>query len=94
MANEFKVPAPAISLEGVELQEFCFSETSAQFAVRKMEERGNVIDTDSIRAHIRGALRLHRFTVMNWLMMNGVKIPIELLADQNHPEVGQMRLDT
>jgi hypothetical protein len=26
--------------------------------------------------------------VINWLVMNGIKIPVELIDDRTHPEVG------
>lgn len=80
-------------ISAVELQEYLFSFTAAQYAKRVAAEKHNVPDTEKIANHIRGAFRLNRFAVMNWLMMNGVKIPIELLDDRNHPEVGAQMPD-
>lgn len=73
---------------GMEMQEYLFANTSAEFAIRCEKEKVNVADIDKARDHVREMLRFHRFTVINWLMVNGVKIPVELLSDQTHPGVG------
>lgn len=77
----------------MEVQEYLFSTTSADFAARLEREKHNVFDTSKMRDHLRGGFRLHRFFVMNWLLTNGVKIPVELMSDQAHPEVGQQYPD-
>lgn len=87
------MPHPIGLIDGVEMQEFLFASTSTQYAIKTVAEQHNVPEWDKVRDHIRGALRLHRFMVTNWLMLNGVKIPADLLADQAHPEVGQQMPD-
>lgn len=60
----------------MEVQEFLFAETAAK------------VDAAELARHVRSALYFHRFQVMNWLMLNGVAIPIHLMHDQMHPTVG------
>lgn len=87
---EIKVP-----IGGVELHEFLFSQTAARYAQRTLPVHGDDSDAalGKVADHFRGALRLNRFAIMNWLMMNGVKIPVELLDDRTHPEVGSQAPD-
>lgn len=74
-----KTPTPSAPLE---LQEYLFASTSAHHALQHTDEEW------VIREELRKMLRLHRFVLMNWLMTNGVAIPVELLADQHRPPVG------
>ncbi len=76
----------------LELQEYLFADTSAQFAVHDNEETPGQIG--QVRDHIRGALRIQRFNVMNWLVVNGVSIPAELLDDALHQPVGYQYPDS
>lgn len=78
-------PKPVTPIAPLELQEYLFAQTAAEHAKNSSLGGG--------AQHIRETLRLHRFSLFLWLMQNGVKIPIELLADQNHPEVGQQYPD-
>jgi len=87
------MPHPRGLIDPVELQEFLFASASATFAAQLEQQKHNVVEWDKLRDHIRGAMRIHRFTVINWLMMQGVKIPVELLDDKQHPEVGQQMPD-
>jgi hypothetical protein len=85
-----------VSIKGNELQEYLLSQTAAEYAIRKTTEAtagGDPIAIEAIRNHIRESFRLNRFAVMNWLVMNGVKIPTELLDDRTHPEVGAQMPD-
>lgn len=77
----------------LEVQEFLFAATAAQVAMNCEEVIHNVTDYEPVVAHVRAVLRFQRFNVMNWLMMNGVKIPDELLSDQTHPEPGSQYVD-
>lgn len=78
----------------MEVQEYLFSDTLANLA---QTQSANCAINDGERRHLtnesRSMLRLHRFNVMSWLMTNGVKIPVDLLADQNHPQVGSQYPD-
>lgn len=84
--SDVKVSMPVSS---VEMQEYLFAETLAKVAAKCESERGNVIDWDDLKRNIRESFRFQRFAVMNWLLMNGVSIPAELLSDQAHKPVGQ-----
>lgn len=87
-------PPIKVSIGGVELQEFLFSQTAARYALRIYAEAQPGEDVlGKVGNHIRGSLRLNRFATMNWLMMNGVTIPPELLDDRTHPEVGRQAPD-
>lgn len=83
---------PVMPIAAVELQEYLFSETLAKVAIRcsQDDEPGK---WDELRKHTREDFRWQRFAVMNWLIMNGVSIPAELLTDQAHPPVGQQYPD-
>lgn len=76
----------------VELQEYLFAATQANATYplimgNKDEERENLTKS------IREILRLHRFVVINWLLMSGVSVPAGLLADETHPQVGDQLPD-
>lgn len=45
------------------------------------------------RNEMRAIMRDHRFMVITWLAQNGVQIPLELAADNLHPQVGQQKPD-
>lgn len=83
----------SMSLSAVEMQEYLFSETLAKVAAKCEIEKHNVIDWTTLKNQIRESFRLQRFAVMNWLRMNGVSIPVELLSDQAHKPVGQQMPD-
>jgi hypothetical protein len=87
-APEIKTP-----IASVELQEYLFAQTAAKYAARTARGACGQDDMDRITGHIRGAFRLNRFTLFNWLMQNGVSIPAELLDDRTHPEVGNQTPD-
>jgi len=72
--NAWKTIAP------IELQEYLFAETVAA-------QKGQT--PDAVRDKIRGAMRLQRFNIFNWLMMNGVQIPPVLMSDNIHKPVGE-----
>lgn len=90
MTQTDAIPAPAVppcqAPAHVELTEYLFAQTAAEYA-----HAGHTVA--EIREHMRGAMRLARFTVFNWLISNGVSIPAELLADRTHPAVGQQAPD-
>lgn len=78
----------------LELQEYLFADTNATAAVQHFRNANNgAADSGLLRDRTREVLRLHRFTVISWLMTNGVKIPVELLDDSAHPEVGNQYPD-
>lgn len=71
----------------VEMQEYLFATTEAQKIYK-----GYSIDQEPSRTlvnDIREILRLHRFTILNWLLMQGVNISLELASDKTHPKVGE-----
>ncbi len=69
----------------LEVEEYLFSQTAAQVAQDNPPEK--------TAEHVRGSLRLHRFLVFTWLLQNGVSLPAELLADREHPPVGEQTPD-
>jgi len=72
-------------IAAVELQEFMFATTmEVQRASIAASEQP---DWKFLHDEARRAFRLHRFQVMNWLLINGVRIPPQLLSDQTHPDV-------
>lgn len=77
----------------VELQEYLFAETLAKVAANCESEKHNVTDWSKLKKEIRESFRYQRFGVMNWLLMNGVSIPAELMSDQAHKPVGQQMPD-
>lgn len=85
---------PITTISPLELQEYLFASTDAQVAAKVWgQTEEDVVDQDSIRDHIRGSYRCHRFAVINWLMMNGVTIPARLICDEMHPDVGKQYAD-
>lgn len=76
----------------MEMQEYLFANTEAQ-RVSSQFHSGASYNGGDHRTNLRTLFRLHRFSVINWLLMQGVSIPAELLADQTHPEVGKMLPD-
>lgn len=94
-----------VPITGVEVQEALFSGTAAQYAHRLLSEAidgaGDATDAGlrtveamrRIVVHVRETLRLGRFNVFNWLMMNGVGLPMVCVADATHPEVGAQAPD-
>lgn len=81
---------PAVPIGMVEMQEYLMSSTIAQGI-----QRGPTIgaERDEIARNIRNSMRLLRFTLFGWLMLNGVKIPVALMNDGSHPEVGDQLPD-
>lgn len=82
----------------LELTEFLSSSTTATF-VEKLKskplpadqaDRGNAHE---IRDRIRELLRIHRFSVMCWLLENGAQVPSFLLDDNLHHIVGHQHPD-
>lgn len=89
------MPDVRLPIDSVELQEFLFSTTDVKKAVSCLES-GNLYNDSQqqkLFEHLRKGYRLHRFMVLNWLMMNGVQIPLALLSDEVHPEVGKQYPD-
>jgi len=78
--------------QAMEVSEFLMSNTQAM-KVAGESGRVNRLEEGPLLIDMRQILRLHRFTVMSWLMQNGVSIPAELLSDQTHREVGQQLPD-
>lgn len=76
----------------VELQEFLFATTSAEFASKKNGQLSAAAHAE-LRDHIRGAMRMHRFAIFTWLLLNGVQLPRHLLDDRLHTEVGNQQVD-
>lgn len=70
----------------LEIEEFLFSSTAAEFARRKS-------DVIATQRHLRESFRLHRFFVFAWLLSNGVAINPALLADSTHLPVGEQTPD-
>lgn len=68
-------------VSSVEMQEYLFAES--------LGTQDEKLATCDIKLEFRKCFRFQRFAVMNWLMLNGVSIPSELLSDQTHPFVGQ-----
>ncbi len=67
-------------VSALELQEYLFA--------------ANLPNADKqLIANARSCFYYHRFQVMNWLMMNGVSIPSQILSDQTHPIVGTQSVD-
>jgi hypothetical protein len=90
--NAMDVPASPIG--GVELHEYLMANTIGIAANHRYNKISDVDEAAALnRDDIRGALRLHRFAVMNWLMMSGVSIAPHLLSDMYHPIVGQQLPD-
>jgi len=83
--NPPQLPKPQTPITMLEVEEFLFASTDAQFARTNTPEAGH--------AHIRESYRMHRFFVITWLMQNGVSIPLHLAVDSAHPPVGQQRPD-
>jgi len=75
-------------ISSVELQEYLFAQTLLNVASKCEAEKRNVTDYRELAIEIRKSFRYQRFAVINWLLMNGVSIPAELLTDQTHPQVG------
>lgn len=75
------INGPEMPVSAVEVQEVL----NAEYVVRLLESETGAV---SIAKELRTVLRLHRFTVMVWLLQNGVSIPPGLLSDQAHPLVG------
>jgi hypothetical protein len=73
----------------MEMQEYLFAVTQSN----KIKGNWQSFNGSECSKDIREILRLHRFTVLNWLMMQGVSIPMNLLSDQTHPKVGSMLPD-
>ena len=88
MDIEHKMP-----LGPVELEEYLFATHLERVAKRCEQEKHNVTDYALLVHEARSCMFWHRFQVMNWLMANGVKIPLELLSDQAHQPVGQQYPD-
>ncbi len=81
------LPEPQVPIAVVEMQEYLMSATATNLVT------GALVDPSRLLTHLRGNLRIHRFTVMGWLMQNGVTIPEALLDDRLHPEVGHQTPD-
>lgn len=82
-----------VGIQAVEVSEYLMAHTSA---VKWATESSRVsrLNEAELRNDYRAVMRLHRFAVINWLMQNGVSVPVELLGDQIHREVGQQMPDT
>lgn len=84
---------PSMSIAAIELQEYLFAESLAKVAGNCQHESHNVVDWADLKRQTRQSFRLQRFAVMNWLLMNGVSIPAELLTDEAHPPVDEQYPD-
>lgn len=71
----------------VEMQEFLFSKTISDGCFSAIHGM-NGVQREKLTKDIREVLRLHRFSVFTWLLMSGVSVPANLLADETHPKVG------
>ena len=80
-------------ISAVEMQECLFSETLVKMADKTAAESDTYMDWSKLKKEIRRSFRYQRFAVMNWLLMNGVSIPAELLTDDAHPIVGSQYPD-
>lgn len=93
------VPAPAEIAAPIEMHEFLFSATIGRVLAEKFRGRTNIKGDEvevaalKIVELVRGAMRLQRFSIFNWLKMHGVKIPMSLVEDRVHPEVGRQYPD-
>jgi hypothetical protein len=88
MENNIPAPEPQQPKEHVrmlELEEYLFAATSAKFAQDHTPQEA--------ADHIRGSLRMHRFMVFSWLMLNGAHIPVHLMDDRVHRPVGEQAPD-
>ena len=88
------IDKPTMPVDAIEMEEFLFSGTIVQVAQNCKHEEIDVQDWGKLKTYTRESFRFHRFAVMNWLLMNGVSIPAELLSDQMHMEVGAQMPDT
>lgn len=77
----------------LEMAEYLFAQTSAAHALRVATSPNGHDPLKDAADHIRGAFRLHRFNVFTWLMQNGAKLPVRLVDDRIHPEVGNQGPD-
>ena len=68
-------------VDSIEMQEYLFSHS--------LGIQSESLETSELRKEIRKCFRFQRFAVMNWLLMNGVSIPADLLTDDTHPKVGE-----
>ena len=67
----------------VEMQEYLLAASQAKKVFNTVSsEVSQVLITD-----LREILRLHRFTMFNWLLLQGISIPMKLLADDIHPQI-------
>ena len=66
-------------ISGIEMEEYLFAKTAVDYALRVGPK-----DVEQAVKHIRETLRLHRFLIFGWLLHNGVKLPVPLVADQTH----------
>jgi len=79
-------------VSSVELQEYLFAEALKECA-KECESSEDMQRHSKLIKNIRESFRLQRFAVINWLLMNGVSIPPELLSDEAHPTVGNQYPD-
>lgn len=93
MCNDKPAPVQFIPIHSVEMTEYLFANTLTRVAAKCVEDKHNVIDWKPLVDQIRGSMRMDRFNVLNWLRMNGVEIPVELMSDQMHPVVGEQYPD-
>lgn len=73
------------SIEILEMEEFCFANTAVDMAQR--------LTPGELQTYLRENYRMHRFFVFNWLVLNGVELPVALVADSLHLPVGSQQPD-
>lgn len=99
MSETNEVKKPNVPAGMLEMDEYLFSHTAAEFAFGKFEtcypcpEDIKAILIAEVRDHVRESLRLHRFQVFAWLLSNDISLPLNLLADLTHAEVGKQKPD-
>lgn len=64
----------------LDIEEAAFTATGIEAFVS--EDRARLA-----KEHFLSCFRWHRFFVFNWLMMNGVLIPAELMRDELHSPI-------
>ena len=74
----------------LELKEFCYARTLIGEVDGLQNDAELIGATDLLRLirNLRDLLRCHRFDVLIWLMIQGVDLPPNVIADETHPAVG------
>lgn len=72
-----------------EMSEYLMADAIAVNVLNNRDE----LERADVRNEIRAAMRFIRIGAIAWLLQNGVSVPVELLCDQAHPQVGSQLPD-